>query len=868
MHSDVNQNFKCKVLDHLRYKKDHLESLFLEINIKSTKHVYGVIYRRPGSDVEAFLSDLDEIVKTPEIRACRSTIMGDFNLDLLTNSQITNDLANLLYSYNFTVRTTRPTRVSSRAATLIDHIWSNCSDLDQIYGILMNDQSDHFSPFLTSSIETHAVPVTIKTRNYNFTTKETLLRSLERNLSNYQGEGDVDTTCNNLIYALQNVMDECYPYRTIKVKPKSLKNPWITDEIKILIKQRNKLLDKYCNRPITYGDSYRALRNRVNHIIHSRKREYYNNEFHSVQGDQRGTWKKLSKLLNKNSKSSLIIDELNVNGDIIIDQQNICNNLNNYFANAGRYEDSGEAPNVHFSDYLDGNYPDLTFSLVSVDEISNIIKTMNDSGPGPDDVSIKLIKEGSDILAPIITKLVNNCLTTGNYPRSMKVAKIVPVFKGGERNKPDNYRQISILCSLNKIIEKVIYNQLLQHAENNHILVPEQFGFRKGKSTSDAILHFLKNIHDNNNQFKYTAALMIDLAKAFDSVNLEILVEKLKFYGVTGIPLKLLRNYLTDRKQYTFVNGLKSPLISTSRGVPQGSILGPLLFLYFINDFVKSSNSLLFSIFADDTCGLISSNCINELRRIIIDELINVNKWLKANQITANIKKTHFIIFCGRLKNNFSIRITFNNKTIAQKPVTKMLGVLIDENLNWSEHIMYVNKKVSKVNGILYKLSKFLNSNTLKTIYNSLIYPHLQYGNLAWGNAAAKYINKLFISQKRAIRNICHAGYLDHTNNLFKNNMLLKINEIHCLECVKFVKKELSKPNSEFFSIRENNHGMALRNELQMHVNLPQPRSELSRKFITYSGANIWNDLPHHLKIIRNPATFKINVKKHYLNSY
>ena len=197
-----------------------------------------------------------------------------------------------------------------------------------------------------------------------------------------------------------------------------------------------------------------------------------------------------------------------------------------------------------------------------------------------------------------------------------------------------------------------------------------------------------------------------------------------------------------------------------------------------------------------------------------------------------------------------------------------MLGVIIDDRLSWSDHIDSVNGKIAKINGILYKLSKFLNNSTLRIIYNSLMYPHLQYGNIVWGNAAMKYLNKLITSQKRAIRKISHAEYLQHTNQLFKNNKLLKLVDINLLESVKFVKKELLKPNSTYFSERNNDHGMILRNNNLHLVNLPQPRTEQSRKFITYSGAIKWNDLPLEIKLKQNPVTFKIHVKKYLLSLY
>ena len=193
---------------------------------------------------------------------------------------------------------------------------------------------------------------------------------------------------------------------------------------------------------------------------------------------------------------------------------------------------------------------------------------------------------------------------------------------------------------------------------------------------------------------------------------------------------------------------------------------------------------------------------------------------------------------------------------------------MIDDRLNWSDHINSVNSKISKINGILYRLSKFLNTNTLKIIYNSLFYPQLQYGNIAWGNAAIKYLNRLIVSQKRAIRTISHAEYLQPTNDLFKSHKTLKLQDIHLLECVKFVKKELARPNTTFFVQRNNEHNMLLRNNNQQLLNLPRPRSEQARKFVTYFGAVKWNEFPLEIRLKRTPASFKIHAKKYLISQY
>ena len=417
-------------------------------------------------------------------------------------------------------------------------------------------------------------------------------------------------------------------------------------------------------------------------------------------------------------------------------------------------------------------------------------------------------------------------------------------------------------------MEKIVYEQLLKHASDHTIFTPQQFGFLKNHSTTDCILNFLNKLHESTPENKYSIGISLDLCKAFDSINHTILLEKLKFYGVKNKSLEWFNSYLSGRKQYTSCNNIKSSMASINNGVPQGSILGPLLFLYFINDLVNCSESLYLSLFADDSTGLISGNNLDNLRQLATEELQKVADWLSANKIRANLKKSHFLVFKGRNKLDYSLRITLNGKSLAQKSSTKMLGVHIRDDLKWTEHINVINRKISRTNGILYKLSKTLNSKTLKLVYNSLVHPHLQYSNIIWGNAPMKLLNMLSVSQKRAIRTICHSEYLAHTNALLKNLGIIKVVDIHMLESVKFVKKELSKPASLYFSFRQNNHNMVLRNNIDRDVTLPQPLSDLARRFITYSGALHWNSLPRAIKMLTHPVTFKRNVKKLIISRY
>ena len=280
------------------------------------------------------------------------------------------------------------------------------------------------------------------------------------------------------------------------------------------------------------------------------------------------------------------------------------------------------------------------------------------------------------------------------------------------------------------------------------------------------------------------------------------------------------------------------------------------------------SDLFSFTQFADDTNALISDKCIFQLRELAMTELRSISKWLLANRIKANHSKTHFLVFKGRRKMNFSLRLLFEEKTLEQKSSSKMLGVVIDDKLRWTEHITYINAKISRASGVIHKFSKILQTETLRLIYYSIIQPHLQYCNVVWGNASKSILAPLFRSQKRAIRRVYHAGYLDHTNNLFKNLKILKLNEINTLETAKFVKKEIDKQNPKYFQRRHVNHDMVLRNNNPLSLNLPLPRSEREKQFITYHGPKVWNALPNDIQRTTNPTTFKIKVKKRLIDQY
>ena len=323
-----------------------------------------------------------------------------------------------------------------------------------------------------------------------------------------------------------------------------------------------------------------------------------------------------------------------------------------------------------------------------------------------------------------------------------------------------------------------MFNRLIVFLNKNNILYNKQFGFRTGYSTDSAILCIVDKIQKAIEECQFSCGVFLDFSKAFDTVNHDILIMKLEHYGIRGIAKDWLASYLSNRKQFVFFNNVSSDQLTLSCGIPQGSVLGPLLFLLYVNDFNCCSKLLDFHLFADDSNLFYKHKNLLTLQNDLNNELKNVHIWLCSNRISLNIEKSNFVIFHPQKKISSNLKLYLNGKELKQELCIKYLGIYIDSNLNWKSQTNYIAKKIKRSIGILSKLRYHVSELILINLYYALIYPFLIYGITIWGNTYPSTLQHLYILQKKAIRIITFSKYDEHSSPLFKRLNIMKLHDL------------------------------------------------------------------------------------------
>ena len=501
-------------------------------------------------------------------------------------------------------------------------------------------------------------------------------------------------------------------------------------------------------------------------------------------------------------------------------------------------------------------------------EISSILKDLNDSAAGNDDINIKVVKLSAHNYVNVLVHLVNLSLSQGKIPDELKIAKVIPLYKSGDEQLTNNYRPISILPCFSKIFEKIIYNRIFSFISEHNILYKYQFGFRKNHNTTIALITLIDRILMGFNDGNFTLGVFLDYSKAFDTINHSILLDKLFNYGIRGIAHHLITDYLTNRKQFVEYNSVLSSHKDISCGVPQGSILGPLLFLLYINDIYTISDSLMPILFADDCNVFIQGPNLEEIVNKMNSELKSIKLWIDCNQLSLNINKTQYMIFANRKYNMLNIpSINICDENLTRVNSVKFLGFLIDEKISWVDHIHYIQKKIAKGIGIIHRARQFLKRKTLLTLYNCFILPYLTYGLEVWGSATQSNIKALLTLQKKALRIITFSSYLSPSWPLFQSLHLLPIDKLYQTKLFIFMYKvnRLLYPYTVTQMFIQNQDIHLLNTRYKSLYRIPMFRTVKLQRNIRYRGVICFNSLSNIIDYNCSIYTLKKRLKEYFL---
>ena len=473
------------------------------------------------------------------------------------------------------------------------------------------------------------------------------------------------------------------------------------------------------------------------------------------------------------------------------------------------------------------------------------------------------LKLSKNFIVKPLTYLINLIFKTGIYPNDLKLAKVIPIYKGGDPQNFSNYRPISLLSNINKIIEKCIYSRLYNFIESKKILSNFQYGFRNKSNCEIALIDFTDKIASNIDSGQLSLAVFLDISKAFDMVDFNILKCKLNKIGIRGSTLNLLYSYLTNRRQLVYCNNIHSNIEGLDYGVPQGSILGPLLFLIYINDLPNCLQFCNITMYADDVVIWYSHNCLNELFNILAYDLININSWYNGNKLAINFTKSNYIIFRSH-KKKLPIDLpvlSIGNNDLQRVNHCKYLGLYLHEFLKWDHHIKYISIRIATYVGLLSKIRHYFSIEICLLYYYAFIHSHISYGLSIYGRTYNSTLNPISILQKKAVRIIIFADYMEPSKPIFKKLNILTVTNLCkyniCLLLFKIINNLIISNLKSNLIMNINIHSHNTRYNNKSNIVLHTIKSNYGRFKFSFLGPLIWNKLDNNLKDYQNLCTYK-----------
>lgn len=843
-----------------------LESIWISIKVRGKSVCLGTLYRPPNINLTLCLDDLENIVSDFLPQYDYLLVGGDINVDFKNPNHNGVVLVNhFLNKYNLHQMVTEPTRLTNTAETLIDVVISSSSNLlCNITNIDMDDISDHCLLDCTLNVKKGKPEARVCTyRDYkNFIYNDFLNDMHSIDWNEIFNLSDVDEMVQFFNTRVEWLLNIHAPLKTSKfTKPPA---PWLTDNLKFMIRLRKKALAKY-KKIKTEGtrNEYKQLRNLVTMTLRNEKKAYFNHKF---RVDPQSFWKTLKQLNINSSPRSFDTSWLDPD------------NLNNFFVNSiptPNSDNNDLISNLYANRLHNGLISEFTFFQVTETKVEKIISSLKSNATGIDGINLKTLTLVTPYLIPHITFIINQCISNNKYPDLWKKANIIPVPKVNNPTEMSKLRPISILCTLSKVLEKIMFEQISAHVTNNKILPITQSGFRQAHSTTTALLTVADDIYGSLDKSECCCLVLLDCSKAFDTISHNILLKKLAYFGLSLPAIRFMESYLNDRNQRVLLDaGKASNFLSTNKGVPQGSILGPLLFSIYTADFPKHLLSCSSHQFADDFQIYFSfhPSQLDRAVTLINEDLVSIYNLSQAHGIILNDAKTQLLVFGSKMNeivgdNNF--KICLNNVTLNATNVGKNLGVVFNTCLRFDEHVSYLLQKSYGKLKILYMYKDFFDTDVKLRLTDSLILSYLAYSDiLYWPALTIQNKNSLQKVQNSCLRFAYSLRKFDHISPCFVNSKWFNLSEryfIH-IACLVFKISQTEQPQYLFQKLRK---GSSVHQRITRHRDLyqvPRHSTAIFQRSFTYTAIKTYNSLPEYIKCCSSITSFKNHLKMHVLS--
>lgn len=761
--------------------------------------LYG-IYRNCKYSFFSFKNEFETILQQS---ADPTIIIGDMNICTLHTRGSGEEYLNTIAAYGFESKINVATRVTDRSSSCLDHVLIRNSKHFQFESeVIELDITDHYAlqVSISNCIRTENKIKYCKIIDYEMLKRQLLLADWSPVIDNYE-----INMCVSQFYKIYNdcVLSSCY-LKKLNSKVRK-RNEWISNELIQIVNNKNKAFNEFKkNRNnVTLKNEYNRLAVIVKKRIRKEKLTYYSDLVRNCCGDSKKYWNVIRKIVrSKNPK----LDVININGLMVNVENNeyaVANHFNEYFSNVVsnlKFDEFGSdmffEEDVHY-DILKSEF------IINRDDIENCIRTMkNKKSSGVDGISILTIKNNLAVFVPLLHDIFVKSLQQGIVPTQFKTACVVPIYKSGSAAEVSSYRPISVISTIAKIFESVVKNNIMNYFTITNFFSNNQYGFLPDKGTDIAIYNHITDISKSVDSHKYTLAVYLDFQKAFDVLDINILIRKFKKCGLGGRALQWLQSFVNDRRQVVKVNGVTGDVRGLRHGTAQGGVLGPIVFLIYINDLLNIEFNSSVYAYADDTALVCSAYNRELLKRRINEDLSKISKWLIENKLLINSSKSKCVMFFDLADTKQSLQARFdlichkhkclyqcNCCNIEVVDHVKYLGLYIDKNLKWDHQAYYLNKKLRKINYSIYYLRKFIKNEYLKNIYTSWFESTMRYGIIHYGGTYPTIMRPIIMCQRHAVRNVFGVRRTHPVTHIFHNNNILNFNQIYLYSLLLFIYK-------------------------------------------------------------------------------